>query len=163
MDDLEQYQRSNCLILHRSDIANNKNYNEFLKELVNILNIKLKLPSTDVIQKQDIDIVHCLPASNRSRQDRGGTKFIPPIIIKFVCCSLQNYIYSSKSKFVGSGLFITESLTRKRLHFLKVAQQEFQVQNTWSLKGSIFMHIKGEKTMIKTMNDINDILDNFNK
>ena len=140
MDDLEQYQRSNCLILHRSDSANNENYNEFLKELV-----KLKLPSTDVIQKQDIDIVHCLLALNRSRQDRAGTKFIPPIIIKFVCCSVQNYIYSSKSKLVGSGLFITESLTRKRLHFLKVAQQEFQVQNTWPLKGSIFVHIKGEK------------------
>ena len=31
-----------------------------------------------------------------------------------------------------------------------VAQQEFQVQNTWSLKGSIFVHIKGEK-MIKIM------------
>ena len=120
LDDLEQYQRSNCLILHRSDIANNENYNEFLKELVNILNIKLKLTSTDVIQKQDIDIVHCLPASNRSRQDRAGTKFIPPIIIKFVCCSVQNHIYSSKSKLVGSGLFITESLTRKILHFLKV-------------------------------------------
>ena len=103
------------------------------------MNIKLKLPSTDVIQKQDIDIVHCLPASNRSRQDRAGTKFIPPIIIKFVCCSVQNYIYSSKSQLVGSGLFITESL-----------QEKDYFQNTWSLKGSIFVHIKGE-TMIKTM------------
>ena len=119
--------------------------------MINILNIKLKLPSTDVIQKQDIDIVNCLPASNKNRQDRAGTKFTPPIIIKFVCCSVQNYIYSSKSKLVGSGLFITESLTRKILHFLKVAQQEFQLQNTWSLKGSIFVHIKGEKKMIKTM------------
>ena len=61
LDDLEQYQRSNCRILHRSDIANNENY-EFLKEVINILNIKLKLPSTDVIQKQDIDICP-LPAS----------------------------------------------------------------------------------------------------
>ena len=73
------------------------------------------------------------------------------------------YIYSSKYKLVGSGLFITESFTRKRLHFLKVAQQEFQVQNTWSLKGSIFVNIKNKKKMIQTMDDINDILDNFNK
>ena len=73
-----------------------------------------------------------------------------PLSIKFVCCSVQNYIYSSKSKLVGSGLFITESVKRKELHFLKVGQQEFQVQNIWSLKGSIFVHIKGEK-MIKTM------------
>ena len=94
--------------------------------------------------------VHCLPALNRSRQDRAGIKFTPPITIKFVCCSVQNYIYSSKSKFVDSGFFITESLTRKRLHFLEVAQQEFQVQNTWSLTGSKFVHIKNEK-MIKTM------------
>ena len=92
--------------------------------------------------------VHCLPALNRSRQDRAGAKFTP-ITIKFVCCSVQNYIYSSKSKLVGSGFFITKSLTRKRLHFLKVAQQEFQVQITWSLTGSIFVHIKGEKKMIK--------------
>ena len=49
--------------------------------------------------------------------------------------------------------------TRKRLHFLKVAQQEFQVQNTWFLKGSIFVHIRGEK-MIKTMDDILDIGNN---
>ena len=94
--------------------------------------------------------VHCLPASNRSRQDRAGTKFTPPIIIKFGCSSVQNYIYSSKSKLVGSGFFITKSLTSKKLYFLEVAQQEFQVQNTWSLTGSIFVHIKGEK-MIKTM------------
>ena len=168
MDDLEQYRSSNCLVLHKSDIANNENYNEFLKAInksdiannenyneflkaINILNIKLKLPSTDVIQKQDIDIVHFLSASNRSRQDRAGTKFTP-IIIKFVCCSVQNYmyIYSSTSKLVDSGLFITELLKRKELHFLKVGQQEFQVQNIWYLKGSIFVHIKGEK-MIKTM------------
>ena len=66
LDDLELHQRSNCLILHRSDIANNENYNEFLKEVINILNIKLKLPSTDVIQTQDIDICP-LPASFKQK------------------------------------------------------------------------------------------------
>jgi len=80
LDNLEQYGRSNCLICNGTEINPDLSYNDFVNELLIILNDKLNL-SKEVTEK-DIDIItHPLPR-NKKRQH--------PIIVKFLQWSTQN-------------------------------------------------------------------------
>ena len=59
LDKLEQYSRSNCLILHGNPIDNKISNSEVEKYIVNTINSRLELSSK--IRAADIDICHPLP------------------------------------------------------------------------------------------------------
>ena len=84
LDDLEQYGRSNCLILHGNNLDHRISNRETKKYVISTLNSCLDLPFT--ISEKDIDICHPLPSKSSKK----------PIIIKFVCRSVQNSVYAGK-------------------------------------------------------------------
>ena len=87
LDDLEQYGRSNCLILHGCvDLPKeNAGYVTFENFVLDTLNSRLKFAYP--IHNSDIDICHVLP----SRKGKN------PIIIKFVRRSIRNQVFNNKS------------------------------------------------------------------
>ena len=75
------------------------------KYVLNILNTRLHLPTS--VSDSDIDICHPLPSKTNKKL----------IIIKFVCRSIRNMVYSHKKNPKTSNeskLSITELLTKKR-------------------------------------------------
>ena len=107
IDDLEQYSRSNCLIIHGAkDVPKEGKYLECENFVCDLINEKIK-PETP-LQVHDLDIAHPLPAPK-------GT----PEIIKFLRRTQRNYIFAKKI-LKSSGLVITESLTERRLKLLEV-------------------------------------------
>ena len=106
IDNLEQYSRSNCLIFHGIDFDKNLGYIEFVNELTITLNDKLLLIRE--VKVEDIDIAHPLPPNKKNKH---------PIIVKFLQRSIRNEIYAKKSNFGGTGIAITESLTKKNTNF----------------------------------------------
>ena len=113
IDDLEQYSRRNCLILHGCKISAQKSYSEFESYVIHKLNSKLDI--SPAITTHDIDTCHVLPSRKKSSNT--------PIIIKFVRRSVRNAIYAMKKKLKAKKnddekLSITESLTRRRLQLL---------------------------------------------
>ena len=120
LDDLEQYGQSNCLILHGNNLDHRISNREIEKYVISTLNSRLDLPFT--ISEKDINICHPLPSKSSKK----------PIIIKFVCRSVQNSIYATKKnlkKSEGPKLSITESLTKRRLHILKEPRKVFDFKN----------------------------------
>ena len=108
IDDLEQYSRRNCLILHGCKIPAQESYSEFESYVIHKLNSKLEI--SPAITTHDIDTCHALPSRKKSLNT--------PIIIKFVRRSVQNTIYTMKKKLKAKKnddekLSITESLTRR--------------------------------------------------
>ena len=75
VDDLQQYSRRNCLILHGcTNMPESKsNYDAFEADVVKILNHHLKTS----LSSNEIDVTHPLPPS------KSGTSKIP-VIIKFI-------------------------------------------------------------------------------
>ena len=75
VDDLQQYSRRNCLILHGcTNMPESKsNYDAFEADVVKILNHHLKTS----LSSNEIDVTHPLPPS------KSGTGKIP-VIIKFI-------------------------------------------------------------------------------
>ena len=148
LDDLEQYGRSNCLILHGNNI-DNRISNEDCEGYV-IATINSRLDLSVPISKLDIDVCHPLPSKNNKK----------PIIIKFVRRSIRNMIYANKKKLKtteGPKLSITESLTKRRLKLLEEARNAFEFKNVWTMKGTVYCAFKGKKFAIKKHSDISSI------
>ena len=79
--------------------------------------------------KKDLDRSHRLHNTNS------------PIIVKFVHHNLKNIIFNSKKKLKGKNIFITESLTSKRMSCMKklgILRKSKLVHSFWSSDGKIY-------------------------
>ena len=124
VDELEQYSRRNCLLLHGVQENENENTDDIvLKTMSEELDIEIK--------ENDLDRTHRI--GNRNRKD-GKPR---AIIVKFTCYATRNKIYSNKKKLKGKKFLITESLTSRRYHLLKEAQEKYGVKNVWTSDGRI--------------------------
>ena len=143
LDDLEQYGRSNCLILHGNNIDHRISSMDVEKYVLNILNTRLNLPTS--VSDSDIDICHPLPSKTNKKP---------------IHRSIRNMIYSHKKNLKtlnGPKLSITESLTKKRLKIVEVARKVFGFGNVWSMKGIVYCSFKGKKQAIIKLSDISKI------
>ena len=146
LDDLEQYGRSNCIILHGNpkSVAKMSNF-DMECYVIETLNKRLDLPYE--LTEFDIDICHPLP----SKKDK------QPIIIKFVRRTIRNLIFSRKKMFKqtrGPNLSITESLTKRRLRLVEEARKVFQFNHVWTTKGIVHCSFKGKIHKIFDSSDI---------
>ena len=146
-DDLEQYSRSNCLVIHGCEnVPKSKpgKYLEIENFVCNTLNEHLQLDSP--LQANDLDIAHPLPSKK-------GT----PVIVKFIRRTQKNEVYRKKRLLKGTKMIITESLTKRRLQLLEKARLEFKQCPVWSWKGEIFVFHNNKKKVIDDFIDINKI------
>ena len=154
INDLEQYSRRNCLILHACRYIPKKKsaYAEFETYVVHKLNLRLGLSYR--IKIFDIDTCHILPSRKKDTS---------PIIIKFVRRSVGNSIYSSKKNLKSEEenaekLSITESLTKRRLALVEEARNAFGFRNVWTFYGNVNCFFKNKKQSIDDFGDINRLL-----
>ena len=136
-DDLEQYSRSNCLVIHGCEnVPKSKpgKYLEIENFVCNTLNEHLQLDSP--LQANDLDIAHPLPSKK-------GT----PVIVKFIRRTQKNEVYRKKRLLKGTKMIITESLTKRRLQLLEKARLEFKQCPIWSWTGEIFVFHNNKKVI----------------
>ena len=145
MDNLEQYSRSNCLIVHGCrDIPKEGKHLETEQYICNTLNNHLTLESP--LQVSDLDIAHVIPAKK-------GT----PIIIKFLRRYQRNEIYAKKRFLKNTGITITESLTKRRLQLLDAARLAFGNHSCWTLKGEVYVYFNNKRWHINDFVNIQKI------
>ena len=137
IDELKQYGRNNCLILHGLHNFPNahSNYDEFLLKVITTLNLHLNL-SLDINR---VDIAHPLPTARN-----GNT----PIIIKFLRRLARNQVFKRKHLFSRTGLAVTESLTKRRLSLLNEAKSLLGDKNVWTYNGTVFTIINSKHEKI---------------
>ncbi len=59
-----------------------------------------------------------------------------PVIVKFISYAKRAQLFCVKKRLKGSGLLITESLTRTRMDLLQV-QNHATISNSWTYDGTI--------------------------
>ena len=119
IDNLEQYSRRNCLVLHGVNESNNENTNEIIiKTFSEELGVEIK--------EDDLDRSHRL--GKPKRKDNKPR----PIIVKFARYAVRREIFMNKKKLKGKRLLITESLTSSRMQLLGNAQRKYEVRNIWT-------------------------------
>ena len=129
LESLEQYGRRNALLIH--GVAERSN--EFTEDTdaiaIDIVRNKLGLE----IDRTQLDRSHRLGRRNIS-QTRPKPR---PIILKFVSYNVRSEVFRRKRRLKGSGLGVTESLTRKRMELYSTVNNHSNVQSTWTLDGMI--------------------------
>jgi len=129
IDELKQYNRINCLVVHGTNIKTNKNNHGYVDAVISILNDKLHL-SYDICPEDDI--VHPLPP-NKKRSNPNPNQIYSTFNLKRSLCK--------EMKLAKIGITITESLTKCRLDLLKYAQTKLRFRNCWTSKGNIYCSI----------------------
>ena len=124
IDDLEQYSRRNCLLLHGVVETNAECTDDIIiKTCAEELGIDVK--------QEDLDRSHRLGKVKRNDNKP------PPIIVKFAHYAVRNKVFSNKKKLKGKKLLITESLTVYRMKLLDEARQKYGVRNVWTYDGRV--------------------------
>ena len=125
VDDLEQYSRRNCLLLHGVKETDDENTDDIIiKTICEEMGVE--------VREEDLDRTHRIGRANRSD---GKAR---PIIIKFARYAVRNAVYKNKKKLKGKRFLITESLTENRVKALKATQTKYGTTNVWTSDGRIF-------------------------
>ena len=116
IDDLEQYSRRNCLVLHGVNESNDENTNEIIiKTFSEELGVEIK--------EDDLDKSHRL--GKPKRKDNKPRL----IIVMFARYAVRRKIFMNNiMKLKGKQLLITESLTSSRMQSLGDTQRKYGVR-----------------------------------
>ena len=138
LDDLEQYSRRNCLLLH--------GINEEQRESTTAV-IELCKKSLGVtLERNDIDRSHRVgkPQGDKPR----------PLIVKYVRYEKRE-VLAAKRKLKGTKNLVTENLTKRRSAVLTEARSTAGVQAAWTSDGRIVCLLaSGRKTHITTKREL---------
>lgn len=152
VDDLEQYGRRNCLLLHGIPERVAKDNPEDI--VIKTIKEKLKID----IDKREIDRVHRIgqikPVRTVAEAVREGTR---PIIIKFTNYRSRQIVFSNKRLLKGSGISITESLTKNRMKLVRQAQETYGNRNVWTYDGKIVILNDQHKHTVTTTQQLENI------
>ena len=116
IDDLEQYSRRNCLVLHGANESNDENTNEIIiKTFSEELGVEIK--------EDDLDKSHRL--GKPKRKDNKPRL----IIVMFARYAVRRKTFMNNiMKLKGKQLLITESLTSSRMQSLGDTQRKYGVR-----------------------------------
>ena len=118
VDELEQYSRRNCLLLHGVRELEGENKNDII--------MKTMKEEIDIdIRQQDLDQKHRVGNTKVCKEGKSR-----PIIIKF----FRYYVHSAVDK-KKKKVLITERLTAKRVGLLQEAQGKYRLRNIWTTDG----------------------------
>ena len=109
IDDQEQRNRNNCLLLHGVEELDGENTDD---AVLKIINESLELP----IVLENIQRSHRLGPRNASRNTRQNPRKPRAIIIRFRDFRSRQSVFYNKKMLKGTGISITENLTKKTVH-----------------------------------------------
>lgn len=81
-----------------------------------------------------------------------------PLIVKFSDRSIRRQVWAAKTKLKGSGITVSEFLTRARHEVFLAARDKFGVNKCWTHDGAIYvLTADGERRRIMSVHDIKNI------
>ena len=147
-DDIEQYSWRSCLILTGIKERKGENTdNLVLNALSTHLGIKLDLC--------EIDRSHHL---GHKRIDQDGHQIDRPIIIKFIGYRSRQKVFKQKRKLKGTGISLSENLTKRRTMLMNDVKKIAGLKNVWSRDSNIFTFDHSGKILhVKTFEDLSKV------
>ena len=148
-DEGEQYSRRNCLLLHGVPEVKDENTDRLvLHHLQKVTGNEVKIT--------DLDRTHRLgPRKSAAEAVKSGNR---PIIIKFVSYRVRKMVYDRKKALKGSGLVITESLTRLRMEWYRTVKDKVGQRNVWTLDGTIYCVVDERLRKIRSGRDMDNMM-----
>ncbi|XP_071053648.1 uncharacterized protein [Onthophagus taurus] len=158
VDDLEQYSRRNCLLLHGVRESNGEDTGEVAVEFINS-NLQMK---GFTLNLSNIDRAHRIGAfrAKDGISSQQTERLKPrPIIIKFISYATRHLVWMNKRNLKKTKFLITESLTKKRMELYKSATAAAGPKNVWTADGKIFVATSnGKRAIVRDVDDLEKYL-----
>lgn len=153
LDGLEQYSRRNCLLVHgvAEPQAGTRSRENTDDVVLDVFNNKLGLN----LDGTDLDRSHRI--GRRSPQSGSSEPNKPrPVIVKFVSYNVRAEVFRSKRKLKGTGLGVSESLTKRRMELYKQVSKHQNTDTAWTLDGRIIAlrKVDQRKVVIDSPSDL---------
>lgn len=155
-DTLEQYSRSDNLLIHGVPYLSEANEKLLDKTVIDMLNTNL--PNLNLDPK-DISIMHRTRISRQQSSQNGPPK-PPPVVIRFTRRVVRNNILHRRRELKGKRVAISEQLTQNRAQLLQKAQDlitDNKIQNAWSQDGKILIKVNDNIRQIFSPADLQSI------
>ncbi|KAF9424421.1 hypothetical protein HW555_000560 [Spodoptera exigua] len=144
IDAIEMRSRRKMLLIHGVSESAEKN-EDTPQVVVQVVKDYLKL------NVAASDIKRCHRMGRASHKPR-------PILCKFHDMSLRNNIWLGKTKLKGSGVTVSEFLTKSRHTVFMSARDRFGVGQCWTREGIVYvLDLKGVRHRVLTMEDLNNV------
>ncbi len=134
-NDLEQYSRRESIRISGFPDNPHESAAKCEENVCNFVNDKLKLPVK--ITPSDIAAAHRLGGSSRHSKPR-------QVIVKFVSRKLRDRVIGARRVLKGSGITISEDLTKMNYQLLQRARDFNTVESAWSSYGRIICLLKNK-------------------
>ncbi|XP_028042489.1 uncharacterized protein LOC114252182 [Bombyx mandarina] len=122
LDRHETMMRRKVLLLH--GIPENKN-EKLHKSIVEVFTRNMKLPEI------------CIEHINNCHRLGNSQGKVRPVLVRFCSMEHRNVVWDNKTNLKGSGITVSEFLTKTRHKIFTAARQHFSVGNCWSVEGKI--------------------------
>ncbi|CAG4963885.1 unnamed protein product [Colias eurytheme] len=144
VDQQEMQTRKKILLIH--GVKEDKN-EKVDSTVAGILTEHLNIPDASITS---FSRCHRMGRSNNDRPR--------PIVVKFKDISLKHKIWSAKKDLKGSGITLSEFLTKPRHDVFMAARKRFGVERCWTRDGNIFLiGPDGNRHQINALADLDDV------
>lgn len=149
IDDNSQYSRRNCLLIHGVPEVPNENIDVIISQTLNTqMNLGISVENL-------VDRAHRLgKPGGGGRVTRNNKSKVRPIIVKFTSYRTRRTVFYTKKNLKGTGILITESLTKRRYKLLLAAQEKYGHKSCWTIDGRVMANVDNKKVTITSYADL---------
>lgn len=145
VDNIEMHSRRNMVLLHGVEEKKDEETDAVVAEVVKQ---HLKL---DSFTAADIKRCHRMGRQTSNKKPR-------PILIKLRSSSIRDSVWFSKTKLKGSGITLSEFLTRSRHTAFMAAREKFGVTKAWTRQGFVYvLGTDGQRHRISSLGDLDRV------
>lgn len=145
VDSVETRSRRKMLLLHG---VSETNQEDLADVVVKVVKQHLNMPN---FTARDIRRCHRMGRSSAGHKPR-------PIVIKFETTDIRDGLWFAKTKFKGSGITVSEFLTKLRHEVFMAARQKFGVSQSWTREGVVFVIGRdGARNRISSLMDLHKV------
>jgi hypothetical protein len=160
LNDLEQYGRRSNIRIFGMEIQENENC---IDKVVSFVRESLSLN----ISSSDVENAHPLSSTTRTGYTAtrtGLTPSKPAVIVRFRNRAIKDEILLRRKTLKGSGISISEDLTKLNINLMNRLRKEDRVDTTWSINGKVYFRVKDNtrKFQIKLFETLSEVLSKFN-
>lgn len=88
------------------------------------------------------------------RLNKSNEQKAPTIIVDLQSLSLKNEIFANKKKLKGTGIVMSENLSKHRYELFVKTKGQLGRKRVWTQGGKVFCFHQGRKIHVKTTNDV---------
>lgn len=144
VDNMEMRSRRNMLLFHGIEEHKDEDPSKVVAETIKQ---RLKLNFTSA------DIKRCHRMGRQSSGDKPR-----PVVVKLKTSELRNSVWSSKAKLKGTGITVSEFLTRSRHNTFMAARERFGITKCWTRDGYVYvLSSDGSRHRISTLAELDKV------